>query len=200
MQALRIVRRHGVPDRRRVRSTPCARPGRAACRPACRNRRSGRRRRDSGRPGRRRHRRGEKRSPANHGPALMSANSSSRRSNIADSAAGFGQEGGLGRCRIEPADGVERWPSRTRSRRDAGRGHKGRPGGGDWPCVSSRNSRMTADSKITVSAPFGRTMSSGTLPSGEIALNQSGLSARSMVDALERHALFSASEIAARWT
>ncbi|ESW64206.1 hypothetical protein X773_04930 [Mesorhizobium sp. LSJC285A00] len=58
---------------------------------------------------------------------------------------------------------------------------------------------MTADSKITVSSPFAWTISSGTLPSGEIALNQSGLLARSMVTR-SNGTPFSVSEIAARWT
>jgi hypothetical protein len=42
--------------------------------------------------------------------------------------------------------------------------------------VSSRYSTITEDSKITAWSTF----SSGTLPSGESALNQSGLLARSM--------------------
>src|SRR5688572_24737598 len=62
-------------------------------------------------------------------------------------------------------------------------------------CVSSRYSRITADSKIATSS----TLSSGTLPSGEIARNQSGLLARSTL--MRSNATpFSVSAIAARCT
>lgn len=64
------------------------------------------------------------------------------------------------------------------------------------PCMaSSRYSQMAADSKRT-SPP---TFSSGTLPSVEIAVNQAGLSARSML-VRSYGTPFSARTIAARWT
>jgi len=54
---------------------------------------------------------------------------------------------------------------------------------------------MTADSKIAVSP----TCSSGVLPSGEIATNQSGLLARS-ISIRSKATLFSVSAITARCT